>query len=84
MCLEFSKIENLNLELIYKNYSKLIPEIGEIIVGNREPYKYLVKSIENFVNQKELLDLMRKNNFKKCTYRNLSGGIVAIHSGWKV
>ena len=84
MCLEFSKIENLNLELIYKNYSKLIPKIGEIIVGNREPYKYLVKSIENFVNQKELLDLMRKNNFKKCTYRNLSGGIVAIHSGWKV
>ena len=84
MCLEFSKIENLNLELIYKNYSKLIPKIGEIIVGNREPYKYLVKSIENFVNQKELLDLMKKNNFKKCTYRNLSGGIVAIHSGWKV
>ena len=84
MCLEFSKIENLNLDLIYKNYSKLIPKIGEIIVGNREPYKYLVKSIENFVNQKELLDLMRKNNFKKCTYRNLSGGIVAIHSGWKV
>ena len=55
MCLEFSKIENLNLELIYKNYSKLIPKIGEIIVGNREPYKYLVKSIENFVNQKEHL-----------------------------
>ena len=84
MCLEFSKIENLNLELIYKNYSKLIPKIGEIIVGNREPYKYLVKSIENFVNQDELIDLMKKNGFKKCTYRNLSGGIVSIHSGWKI
>ena len=84
MCLEFSKIENLNLDLMYRNYSKLIPKIGEIIVGDKEPYKYLVKSIENFVNQKELLDLMKKNNFKKCTYRNLSGGIVAIHSGWKV
>jgi len=84
MCLEFSKIENLNLDLMYRNYSKLIPKIGEIIVGDEEPYKYLVKSIESFVNQQELLDLMEKNNFKKCTYRNLSGGIVAIHSGWKV
>ena len=84
MCLEFSKIENLNLDLMYRNYSKLIPKIGEIIVGDKEPYKYLVKSIESFVNQQELLDLMEKNNFKKCTYRNLSGGIVAIHSGWKV
>ncbi len=83
MCLEFSKIENSNLDLIYKNYSKLIPKIGELIVGDKKPYKYLVKSIENFLNQKELLDLMEKNNFKKCTYRNLSGGIVAIHSGWK-
>ena len=84
MCLEFSKIENLNLDLMYKNYSKLIPNIGEIIVGEKEPYKYLVKSIESFINQEELLDLMKKNNFKKCTYRNLSGGIVAIHSGWKI
>tara|TARA_B100000029_G_scaffold502298_1_gene577334 strand:- start:1379 stop:2083 length:705 start_codon:yes stop_codon:yes gene_type:complete len=84
MCLEFSKIENLNLDLMYRNYSKLIPKIGEIIVGDKEPYKYLVKSIENFVNQKELLDLMKENNFRKCNYRNLSGGIVAIHSGWKV
>jgi len=84
MCLEFSKIENLNLDLMYKNYSKLIPKIGEIIVGEKEPYKYLVKSIESFINQEELLDLMKKNNFKKCTYRNLSGGIVAIHSGWKI
>ena len=46
--------------------------------------QYLIKSIQNFVNQEELLDLMKKNNFKKCTYRNLSGGIVAIHSGWKI
>ena len=84
MCLEFSKIENLNLDLMYKNYSKLIPKIGEIIVGEKEPYKYLVKSIESFINQEELLDLMKKNNFKKCTYRNLNGGIVAIHSGWKI
>ncbi len=84
LCLEFSKIQNNNLNLIYNNYSKLIPLIGKFIVGNKEPYEYLVKSIENFINQAELIDLMKKSKFKKCTYRNLSGGIVAIHSGWKI
>ena len=84
LCLEFSKIQNSGLDLIYKNYSKLIPSIGEMIVGKKEPFKYLIKSIENFVNQDELIDLMKKNEFKKCSYRNLSGGIVSIHSGWKI
>ena len=84
ICLEFSKIQNSNLNLIYKNYSKLIPSIGKLIVGKKEPYEYLVKSIENFINQDQLIDLMIKKNFQKCTYRNLSGGIVSIHSGWKI
>ena len=84
LCLEFSKIQNSNLDFIYKNYSKLIPKIGEFVVGEKEPYEYLVKSIEQFINQEELLDLMKKNNFHKCSYRNFSGGIVSIHSGWKL
>ena len=84
LCLEFSKIQNSNLNLIYKNYSKLIPTIGKLIVGKKEPYEYLVKSIENFINQDQLIDLMKKTGFKKCIYRNLSGGIVSIHSGWKI
>ena len=84
LCLEFSKIENLNLDFIYKNYSKIIPLLGQIIVGDKKPYEYLIQSIEKFVNQEHLLEIMRKNNFKNCTYRNLSGGIVAIHSGWKI
>jgi len=84
LCLEFSKIQNSNLDFIYKNYSKLIPLIGKAIIGKKEPYEYLVKSIEEFINQEELIDLMEKNEFKNCTYRNLSGGIVAIHSGWKM
>ncbi len=84
LCLEFSKIQNSNLEFIYKNYSKLIPLIGSFIVGEKEPYEYLIKSIENFVSQEELVSLMKENNFKKCSYRNLSGGIVSIHSGWKL
>jgi len=84
LCLEFSKIENYGLDFIYKKYSKVIPSIGKLIVGDKEPYEYLVKSIENFVNQDELIDLMKKNGFQNCTYRNLSGGIVSIHSGWKI
>ena len=84
LCLEFSKIQNLGLDIVYKNYSKLIPSIGKLVVGDSKPYEYLVKSIENFLNQDELIDLMKKNGFKKCTYRNLSGGIVSIHSGWKI
>ena len=84
LCLEFSKIQNPSLNFVYKNYSKIIPSIGKIVVGERKPYEYLIKSIENFINQEELVDLISKNNFKKCTYRNLSGGIVCIHSGWKI
>jgi len=83
-CLEFSKVQNSQLNIFYKNYSKIIPHIGKIVVGKKEPYEYLIESIENFINQEELIELMVKNNFKKCSYRNLSGGIVAIHSGWKI
>ena len=84
LCLEFSKIQNTYFEKIYQNYSKLIPVLGSLIVGKKQPYEYLLKSIENFLNQEELIDVMIKNNFQKCTYRNLSGGIVSIHSGWKI
>ena len=84
LCLEFSKIQNSSLNFIYENYSKIIPSIGKIIVGEKKPYEYLVESIKNFVNQDELIDLMRENHFEKCMYRNLSGGIVSIHSGWKI
>tara|TARA_S200000501_G_scaffold169036_1_gene159220 strand:- start:831 stop:1535 length:705 start_codon:yes stop_codon:yes gene_type:complete len=84
LCLEFSKIHNSNFNYIYQNYSKLIPIIGRFVVGQKEPYEYLVKSIKEFINQEELIDLLKKNNFQNCTYRNFSGGVVSIHSGWKL
>ena len=84
MCLEFSKIQNSNLEFFYKYYSKIIPHIGKAIGGEKEPYEYLTKSIDEFINQNELIELMKQNNFQNCSYRNMSGGIVAIHSGWKI
>ena len=83
-CLEFSKIDNENLDYVYKNYSKIIPFIGEFIVGDKKPYEYLIESINKFVDQGELINLMEKNKFVKCKYLNLSGGIVALHSAWKI
>ena len=84
MCLEFSKIDNEVLNFFYKNYSKTIPIIGKYVVGSSKPYDYLVKSIKEFYNQKQLLDLMLNNGFSNVEYRNLSNGVSAIHSGWKI
>ena len=58
--------------------------MGKIILGNSKPYEYLIDSINKFYSQKELLELIKKQNFSNASYKNLSGGIVAIHSGWKV
>jgi len=83
-CLEFSKINNDYLDYFYQNYSKLIPVIGEFIVGDKRPYEYLIKSIKEFVDQEELINLMKKNKFENCEYINFNGGIVALHSAWKI
>ena len=83
-CLEFSKIQNQNLDFIYKQYSKLIPLIGKLVVGKSAPYEYLVQSIDEFANQEELLDLIKSKNFYNASYKNLSGGIVSLHTGWKI
>jgi len=84
LCLEFSKVNNEILAEIYKRYSKLIPYLGKYIVGKSEPYEYLVNSINSFYDQEELLKIIRSNGFEKVEYRNLSGGIASIHSGWKI
>ena len=84
LCLEFSKIDNEFLNKFYKLYSKSIPVIGKYVVGNSEPYEYLTKTIEDFYNQEELSNIFQKNGFENVEFRNLSGGIVALHSGWKI
>ena len=84
MCLEFSKIDNELLSFLYKNYSKAIPVLGKYIAGSSKPYEYLVNSIDSFYNQEQLLELITKNGFTNVEYRNLSNGISAIHSGWKI
>ena len=84
MCLEFSKIDNELLNFFYKQYSKTIPFIGKYIVGTSQPYEYLVSSINKFYSQNQLVEIMTKNGFSNVEYRNLSSGISAIHSGWKI
>ena len=84
MCLEFSKIDNEILNFLYRQYSKTIPYIGKFIVGSDKPYKYLIDSIDKFYNQKELSKLIKNNGFSNVEFRNVSNGISAIHSGWKI
>jgi len=84
LCLEFSKVKNEILNKFYKTYSKSIPQIGKFIVGKSEPYEYLINSIEKFQSQEKFFEQIKKQNFINVSYRNLSGGIVAIHSAWKV
>ena len=83
-CLEFSKVENEMLNLLYQKYSKLIPLIGKFVVGSEKPYEYLIDSIDKFYSQNELVDLLEKNKFLNVEFRNLSNGISAIHLGWKI
>ena len=84
LCLEFSKVRNDILNGFYKTYSRTIPQIGKFVVGKAEPYEYLINSIEKFDSQDEFFKKIKKQNFIGVSYRNLNGGIVAIHSGWKV
>ena len=84
LCLEFSKVKNQTFDKLYKTYSKVLPQIGKLVVGKSEPYEYLINSIEDFYSQDEFFKKIQKQNFTNISYRNLSGGIVAIHSAWKV
>ena len=84
LCLEFSKIDNEFLNLLYKQYSKTIPIIGKLVTGSDKPYNYLIESIDKFYSQKQLVELMSSNGFSNIEYRNISNGISAIHSAWKI
>ncbi len=85
MCLEFSKVDLPLLKEIYDTYSfNLIPYFGELITGDKDSYQYLVESIRKFPSQEKFKQMIDEAGFKNTSYRNLSGGIVAIHSGWRV
>jgi demethylmenaquinone methyltransferase/2-methoxy-6-polyprenyl-1,4-benzoquinol methylase len=71
--------------VIYEQYSsKAIPALGGIVAGDRESYKYLVESIRKFPDQDTFATMVGDAGFEQVRYRNLTGGIAALHSGWKL
>lgn len=84
LCLEFSAVDVPGLDAIYRNYSKyVIPRIGDYVVGDGEPYQYLVESIEKFPNPERFSVMIENAGFKRVRYELYSGGITALHVGWK-
>lgn len=84
-CLEFSEVKSDALKPIYDKYSfDLIPRFGEWIAKDKASYQYLVESIRRFPNQKRFKQMIADAGFEQVTHRNLTGGVVAIHQGWKL
>ncbi len=85
MVLEFSAIPNKAMQWAYDRYSfNVIPPLGKLIVNDSDSYQYLVESIRRFPKQEIFADMIREAGFDRVKYRNLSMGIAALHSGWKI
>ena len=85
VCLEFSAVTMPGLDKIYDLYSfNVIPALGRAVVGDAESYRYLVESIRNFPKPQAFADMMRAAGFARVSHRLMSGGIVALHSGWRL
>ncbi|XP_029999618.1 2-methoxy-6-polyprenyl-1,4-benzoquinol methylase, mitochondrial [Sphaeramia orbicularis] len=85
MCLEFSKVTNPVLARLYDAYSfQIIPALGEVIAGDWKSYQYLVESIRKFPDQEEFKGMIEDAGFYRVQYYNLTGGVVALHSGFKL
>ncbi len=85
MVLEFSQIPNDLMQKVYDLYSfNIIPVMGQIVAGDRDSYQYLVESIRKFPDQDSFAAMIRTAGFEQVKYRNLTMGIAALHSGWKV
>ncbi len=85
LCLEFSQVDVPLIDKIYDAYSfTVIPAVGKVVTGDGQPYRYLVESIRTFPRQDEFKAMIEDAGFANASYRNLSGGVVAIHSGWRI
>ena len=85
LVLEFSEVEMPLLDRIYDAWSfNAIPRIGRAVTGDGEPYQYLVESIRKFPNQQDFAEMIRRAGFGRVGWTNYSGGIAALHSGWKL
>ncbi|XP_063396147.1 2-methoxy-6-polyprenyl-1,4-benzoquinol methylase, mitochondrial-like isoform X1 [Mytilus trossulus] len=85
MCLEFSEVKNPLLRSLYDNYSfQVIPVMGQVLARDWKSYQYLVESIRQFPNQEDFSDIIRNAGFRMVSYENLTFGVAAIHSGFKL
>jgi demethylmenaquinone methyltransferase/2-methoxy-6-polyprenyl-1,4-benzoquinol methylase len=85
LCLEFSTVDVPGLDALYDLYSfRVVPEIGRLVVGDSEPYRYLVESIRRFPDRESFAGMMRKSGFSRVAATPLTGGMVALHSGWRL
>lgn len=85
LCLEFSHVDVPGMEQVYEAYSMtVIPAVGKIVTGDGDPYRYLVESIRKFPAPHAFQNMISQAGFTRASHRMLTGGIVAMHSGWKV
>ncbi len=85
LCLEFSTVEMPGLDRLYDLFSfKVIPPLGRMVTGDAESYQYLVESIRKFPRPAVFADMIRDAGFARVSWKMLSGGIVALHSGWRL
>jgi demethylmenaquinone methyltransferase/2-methoxy-6-polyprenyl-1,4-benzoquinol methylase len=85
LVLEFSEVDMPLLDKVYETWSfKAIPQFGKMITGDAEPYQYLVESIRKFPNQQDFATMIRTAGFSRVNFTNYTGGIAALHSGWKL
>jgi demethylmenaquinone methyltransferase/2-methoxy-6-polyprenyl-1,4-benzoquinol methylase len=85
LCLEFSSVDVPGLDRLYDLFSfRVIPELGRVVTGDAESYRYLVESIRKFPKPAAFADMIRTAGFSRVNWQSLSGGIVALHSGWRL
>jgi demethylmenaquinone methyltransferase/2-methoxy-6-polyprenyl-1,4-benzoquinol methylase len=85
LCLEFSSVNVPGLDRLYDLFSfRVIPELGRAVTGDAESYQYLVESIRKFPRPNAFADMIRAAGFSRVGWQSLSGGIVALHSGWRL
>jgi demethylmenaquinone methyltransferase/2-methoxy-6-polyprenyl-1,4-benzoquinol methylase len=85
LCLEFSSVDVPGLDALYELYSfNVIPAIGQAVTGDREAYKYLVESIRKFPKPKQFAAMIEVAGFRRVSFTPMTGGVVALHSGWRL
>jgi demethylmenaquinone methyltransferase/2-methoxy-6-polyprenyl-1,4-benzoquinol methylase len=85
LCLEFSSVDVPALDRLYDLYSfNVIPAVGRAVTGDAEAYRYLVESIRKFPRPEKFADMIRAAGFRRVSFQPMTGGVVALHSGWRL